>query len=161
MASSSLRPIWRLRISSAPALVLKYHLEDASRARGIGNGKLSAPMFRIWVPSVMGTQRFIWSYLDTKDSRVALSSAGSPELRIGLADGPRILARVVSSLALAAACRAWPASAGVANVDWAEASLFAVGLELEQPAIETAARSSRAADATGIQLFFCEFIIPS
>src|SRR5271165_3449491 len=62
----------------------------------------------------MSTQRFIFSYLEAKSFRAAVSASLSPVVRRALVSTPRILARAGSSPFPAARARAEPAAAG----DW-------------------------------------------
>src|SRR5580692_10239815 len=89
----------------------------------------------------MLTQRFIWSNLAAKESSAAVSSAGSPELRIGLEFAPRISTSLLSFLAFEAACSALPASSGVENVVWA-VTVFVAFCELSHEVKLPAAANS-------------------
>src|ERR1700735_2080692 len=124
-------------------------------------------MFRICVPSVMGTQRFIWSYLLTNEARAALSSAASPEFRMALELGPRIRASALSSPDFAADCKACPASAGVAKVVCAAVPGVSEDFFPEHPVTQTAGRSVRGLSAPSHSDFqfdklrACDFIFIS
>src|SRR5215831_15984644 len=119
MAVSSPSPMRRARTSSLPAAVSKAHWPDAVCFNGMGKGKLSAPMYRIWLPARFLLQRFIWLYPVTKRCALFLSFTASPEKRTSLPSGPKIAISASWSPFLAASKSAAPAAAGEAKVFWA------------------------------------------
>src|SRR5229473_3626016 len=116
MASNSLAPMRRFKISSRPTLVSKVHLPFCFTI-GIGTGKSSLPTVRMArfgffesIPSLF----FSFALAANATARF-LSATGSSELRISLLSGPRISVKAATSNDSAAWMRLSVASFGVLN----------------------------------------------
>src|SRR5271166_2158513 len=136
MASSSLAPMRRNRISCLPSLVLKYHL-PFFLTRGIGSGHSCSPtmMYARFGLDLASSIEFLAAASLAKACALALSWTVSSDATTSWPSGPRIASNSDTSNAPVALMSASAACSGVTKVFWLAAAVLAAGWACAMPIV--------------------------